>query len=76
MKNLGNKTANLFERKKKDAEQLAADKVAEAQKMAEEQAKLAANSLNQTKNEAEQLALSTGINQLKFLNWHPSSILY
>jgi hypothetical protein len=38
LKSLGDKTASLFDRKKKDAEQLAAEKVAAAQKLAEEQA--------------------------------------
>lgn len=74
---MGNKTANLFERKKKDAEQLATDKVAEAQKLAEEQAKLATNSLVQTKNEAGQLAASTGnIFYRIFMIYFQSNIFY
>ncbi len=60
LKNLGTKTTSLFERKKKDVEQLAAEKAAEAQKLAEDQAKLAADSLTKAKTDAEKLALSTG----------------
>lgn len=60
MKSFGEKTAGLFDRKKKDAEKLAADKVAEAQKLAEEQARKAGEAIGQTKSEAENLAASTG----------------
>lgn len=51
MKNIGEKTMNLFDRKKKDVEQLTAEKVAEAQEYAEEQAKKAGEAVAQTKNE-------------------------
>lgn len=61
LKNLGAKTTSLFERKKKDVEQLAEEKVAEAQKLAEDQAKLAVDSLTKAKSDAEQLALRTGM---------------
>lgn len=61
MKSLGDKTTSLFERKKKDVEKLAHDKAAEAQKMAEEQAHKASESLIKTKGEAENIAASTGI---------------
>lgn len=60
LKSLGDKTASLFERKKKDAEQLAADKLAEAQKNAEEQAKRAGDAFEQTKKEAGDILSSTG----------------
>lgn len=62
MKNLGAKTTSLFDRKKKEVEQLAQEKAAEAQKLAEEQAKLASDSLTKAKTDAEQLATSTGKN--------------
>lgn len=60
LKNLGAKTTSLFERKKKDVEQLAQEKATEAQKLAEEQAKLASDAFSKTKSDAEQLATSTG----------------
>lgn len=60
LKSLGDKTSSLFERKKKDVEKLAHDKAAEAQKMAEEQAQKASESLMKTKNEAEGIAASNG----------------
>lgn len=61
MKSLGDKTTSLFDRKKKDVEKLAQDKAAEAQHLAEEKVKKASDSLLQSKNEAENLASSTGI---------------
>lgn len=68
MKSLGDKTSSLFERKKKDVEKLAHDKAAEAQKMAEEQAQKASESLMKTKGEAENIAASTGmINLFKLM---------
>jgi len=60
LKNFGDKTANLFSKKKDEAEKLASDKATEAQKLAEEQAKKVGQSVQQTKGEAEQLAASTG----------------
>lgn len=60
LKNLGAKTTSLFERKKKEVEELANEKAAEAQKLAADQAKLAADSLTKAKTDAEQLASSTG----------------
>lgn len=60
LKNFGDKTANLFSKKKDEAEKLANDKAVEAQKLAEEQAKKVGQSVQQTKGEAEQLAASTG----------------
>lgn len=68
LKNLGAKTTSLFERKKKDVEELAHEKAAEAQKMAEDQAKLAADSLTKAKTDAEQLAASTGAKIFSCLN--------
>lgn len=67
LKNLGAKTTSLFERKKKDVEQLAQEKVAEAQKLAEEQAQHAADALTKAKTDAEKLALSTGKTVVSFL---------
>lgn len=60
LKSFGEKTASLFDRKKKDAEKLAADKAAEAQKIAEEQARKVGEEIGKTKSEAEALAASTG----------------
>lgn len=60
LKNFGEKTAGLFERKKKDAEQLAAEKAAEIQKLAEEQAQKAGEVLSKTKNEAGEIVNGTG----------------
>lgn len=61
MKSLGDKTTSLFDRKKKDVEKLAQDKAAEAQHLAEEQAKLTSDALLKTKAEAEALVASTGL---------------
>lgn len=55
LKNLGEKTANLFERKKKDAEELAAEKIHEAQQSVEEQAKKTGELIAEKKNEAEKI---------------------
>lgn len=64
LKSLGEKTASLFDRKKKDAETLAAEKASTAQKMAEEQVRKAGEAVGQTRSEAENLAASTGS-----INW-------
>lgn len=60
LKSLGDKTASLFERKKKDVEKLAQEKAAEAQHLAEEQAQKTSEALNKTKSEAEGIVTSTG----------------
>lgn len=60
LKNLGEKTANLFERKKKDAEQIAAEKSAEAQKYIEDQLKKSSEAVAQTKNEVGKMVSDTG----------------
>lgn len=60
LKSFGEKTAGLFDRKKKDAEKLAADKLTDAQKLAEEQARKVGEEIGKTKSEAEALAASTG----------------
>lgn len=52
LKNIGDKTSSLFERKKKEVSDLAAEKATEAQTYAEEQAKKVGESIEQTKNEA------------------------
>lgn len=52
LKNIGDKTQSLFERKKKEVSDLAAEKATEAQTYAEEQAKKVGESIEQTKNEA------------------------
>lgn len=52
MKNIGEKTTNLFERKKKEVGDLATEKASEAQAYAEEQAKKAGEAIEETKNEA------------------------
>lgn len=57
---MGDKTANLFSKKKDEAEKLAKEKADNAQKMAEEQAKKVGEAVQQTKSEAENLATSTG----------------
>lgn len=64
MKSFGDKTASLFERKKKDAGELAQEKANAAQKLAEEQVKKTGEALSQTRSDAENLAASTG------KNWH------
>ena len=64
---MGDKTTSLFERKKKDVEKLAAEKATEAQQLDEEQAKKTSDALLQTKNEAENLAASTGILVITFV---------
>lgn len=61
LKNLGDKTASLFSKKKDEAEKLAKEKAENAQKMAEEQAKKVGEAVQQTKSEAENLATSTGM---------------
>lgn len=61
LKSLGDKTTSLFERKKKDVEKLAHEKATEAKKMAEEQAQKASESFIKTKDEAENIAVSTGM---------------
>lgn len=60
LKNIGDKTTSLFERKKKDVSKLAQDKAAEAQRLAEEQAHKASDAVMKTKSEAEDIAASTG----------------
>lgn len=60
MKNFGEKTVNLFDRKKKDAEQIAAEKAAEAQKYVEDQIQKGGEAAAQTKNEFGQLVTETG----------------
>lgn len=52
LKNIGDKTQSLFERKKKEVSDLAAEKATEAQTYADEQAKKFGESIEQTKNEA------------------------
>lgn len=69
LKSFGEKTASLFDRKKKDAEKLAADKAAEAQKIAEEQARKVGEEIGKTKSEAEALASSTGIRRFLLLTY-------
>lgn len=60
MKSLGDKTTSLFDRKKKDVEKLAHDKAAEAQQLAEEQAKKTSDALLKTKADAEAVVNSAG----------------
>lgn len=60
LKSFGEKTASLFDRKKKDAETLAAEKAEAAKKLAEEQAQKTAEALDESKREAEEMAASTG----------------
>lgn len=52
LKNIGEKTTNLFERKKKEVGDLTTEKASEAQAYAEEQAKKAGEAIDETKNEA------------------------
>lgn len=68
LKNIGDKTTGLFERKKKEVADLAAEKAAEAQAYADEQAKKVGESIEQTKTEASNIIGGTGkCNML--LNW-------
>lgn len=55
LKNIGEKTAGLFDRKKKEMSDLAAEKAAEAQTYAEEQAQKAGEAFEQSKKEAGEL---------------------
>lgn len=50
----------MFEKKKKDVEQLTAEKVSEAQEYAEEQAKKAGDAVEQTKSEVTGLVSDGG----------------
>lgn len=52
----------MFDRKKKDIEQLASEKAAEAQAYGEEQAKKIGEAASQTKDEAGAILSSTGKN--------------
>lgn len=75
MKSFGDKTANLFSKKKDEAEKLGQEKAHNAQKMAEEQATKIGQSIQQTKSEAENLAASTGesfllVHLTIFVNWN------
>lgn len=56
LKNIGEKTAGLFDRKKKEM----GEKAAEAQSYAEEQARKAGEALEQTKKEAGELLDGAG----------------
>lgn len=60
LKNIGEKTSNLFERKKKEVGDLATEKATEAQSYAEEQAKKVGDSIEQTKKEAGEIIGGTG----------------
>lgn len=60
LKNIGEKTANLFDRKKKEASDLAAERAAEAQTYAVEQARKASEAADQTKKEAAELLDGAG----------------
>lgn len=64
LKNIGEKTAGLFDRKKKEMGDLAAEKAAEAQTYAEEQARKAGEAVEQTKKEAGELF--DGAGELEF----------
>lgn len=60
LKNIGEKTTSLFERKKKEVGDLATEKATEAQTYAEEQAKKVEESIEQTKKEAGEIMGGTG----------------
>lgn len=60
LKNIGEKTSNLFERKKKEVGDLATEKASEAQSYAEEQAKKVGESIEQTKKEASEIVGGAG----------------
>ena len=59
LKNLGDKAGNLFHSKKKEATDLANQKVQDAQHIAEEQATKVGESLSKTKDDVTNLATST-----------------
>lgn len=61
LKTFGEKTANLFDKKKKDVEQLATEKAHDAQEYAEDQAKKIGDAIEHTKNEAGGLMAGTGL---------------
>lgn len=60
LKNIGEKTANLFDRKKKEVSDLAAERAAEAQSYAEERARKAGEAVEQTKKEAAEILDGAG----------------
>lgn len=60
LKSIGEKTTSLFEKKKKEVEDLAAEKATEAQNYAEEQAKKAGEAVEQTKKEAGEILGGAG----------------
>lgn len=60
LKSFGEKTANLFERKKKEVEQIAAEKAVEVQLLAEEQAQKAVDAIAQTSSDANEVLNSKG----------------
>lgn len=66
LKNIGEKTANLFDRKKKEMGDLASEKAAEAQAFAEENAKKADEAFEQTKKEAGDILAGAGKCSLLF----------
>lgn len=67
MKSIGEKTVNLFDKKKKEVEDLAAAKAHEAQGYAEEQAHKIGDAVEQTKNEAGELISGTGLCSCSFV---------
>lgn len=60
LKSIGEKTANLFEKKKKEVGDLATEKATEAHSYAEEQAKKAGEAVEQTKKEAGEILGGAG----------------
>lgn len=67
LKNIGDKASNLFERKKKEVGDLAAEKATEAQTYAEEQAKKAGEAVDQTKKEAGDILGGAGKFEIQIL---------
>lgn len=61
MKSIGEKTATLFDKKKKEVEQLATEKANEAHGYAEDQAHKIGDAIEQTKNEAGELIGGAGM---------------
>lgn len=60
LKSLGDKTANLFSKKKDEVEKLANEKVNDVKEAAEDQAKKVGESIQKTTSEAEKLAADAG----------------
>lgn len=74
LKNFGNRIASVFERKKKDASQIAEEKEKKVEDVVEQQLTKAADILKETKRDSENVAKSTGT--IQQLNCDNLEMLY